>query len=56
MELELEKSVIEETSILKKTVSQLTSNPTYVRHKKLEELSKISKNYYVRSLDEVIKN
>jgi len=56
MELELEKAVIEESSILKKTVSTLTSNSIYVRHKKLEELSKIQKNYFIEKIDEIIKN
>lgn len=55
MELELEKAVIEESSVLKKAVSALTSDPVYVRHRKLEELSKVTKSYFVETVEEILK-
>ena len=55
MELELEKAVIEESGVFKKALSELTSNPVYVRHKKLVELSKVQKSYFVESVEEILK-
>ena len=55
MELELEKAVIEEEGKLKKIASELTSNPIYIRHKQLEVLGETAKQFFVESIDELIK-